>query len=396
MANASDGNLRGSNSHIERVPHDLQTLSNLHEPSVVHTLHRRYDEDMIYTSTGSQILVALNPFKFTMLYEEKVLDKYAELGTLEQSFGPVEESSGGELEALPPHVFRIADNSFRAMMNALQEDGLEDAGVGVYDPLKGESTAKSQRTRTSKSDRNTKRNVVVNQSLLVSGESGSGKTVTTKHCLRYLASLSQRNGKAASRGTLVRSSRPSLRNIVKAPSIRLSKSAPPLERGLSRRVSVSRGSGFSSMGSISEAQLESNRPSMDRRPSWILGSEIEVKILEANPILEAFGNARTVRNDNSSRFGKYIELFFSQKGSLIGATIETYLLEKVRLIHCEEGERNYHIFYEIMDGASEDELKEYLLDGYEKEDFKIINQSGTMDRRDCVDDQEEFDNLIEC
>lgn len=371
------------------VPQDLQSLTHLNEPSVLHILQRRYDEDSIYTSTGSQILLALNPFKATGLYEEETLGEYADLGEWEQNFGPVKQASD---RSLPPHVFRIADNSFRSMMKALHADGMDHAGLGSYDPM-GEDSTSVPRASLDKNDPNAKMSVIVNQSLLVSGESGSGKTVTTKHCLRYLASLSQRRGKASMpQSNLARTTnQTSLRNLVKAPSSR-----NMIHNGTSRRANVNRLSGFGTLGAVSETKADNARPSVDRQASWILGSEIEVKILEANPILEAFGNARTLRNDNSSRFGKYIELFFSQRGSLIGATIETYLLEKVRLIHCEKGERNYHIFYEIMDGASEHELKEYLLDGYDKEDFKIINQSDTMYRRDGVDDQEEFDSLIEC
>ena len=77
-----------------------------------------------------------------------------------------------------------------------------------------------------------------------------------------------------------------------------------------------------------------------------VSASIEDQVLQSNPILESFGNARTHRNDNSSRFGKFIELRFNHKGTLVGASIETYLLEKVRLISQAEGERNYHAFYE--------------------------------------------------
>ena len=79
---------------------------------------------------------------------------------------------------------------------------------------------------------------------------------------------------------------------------------------------------------------------------------IEQQVLQSNPILEAFGNARTLRNDNSSRFGKYIDIRFTNKGKLSGASIETYLLEKVCLIHPSEGERNYHVFYQFLSRAS--------------------------------------------
>jgi myosin-5 len=117
-------------------------------------------------------------------------------------------------------------------------------------------------------------------------------------------------------------------------------------------------------------------------------------VLESNPILEAFGNARTVRNDNSSRFGKFIELQFKQSGSLIGANIDTYLLEKVRLVHQAEGERNFHIFYQMIAAATEEERKTFLLDEYTIKDFNLTNKSGTYDRRDGADDGELFDELV--
>ena len=136
--------------------------------------------------------------------------------------------------------------------------------------------------------------------------------------------------------------------------------------------------------------------------------------MQSNPILEAFGNARTLRNDNSSRFGKYIDIQFTNRGKLSGAKIETYLLEKVRLIHPSEGERNYHVFYQFLARASSEERKAYMLDGttlesprpnvrggYGKqtkigiEDFKLLNQTGTYDRRDKVSDGNMHDEMLE-
>jgi myosin-5 len=117
-------------------------------------------------------------------------------------------------------------------------------------------------------------------------------------------------------------------------------------------------------------------------------------VLESNPILEAFGNARTLRNDNSSRFGKFIELQFKQTGSLIGASIETYLLEKVRLVHQSEGERNFHIFYELLASAMDEEREMFMLGDYTVKDFKMTNMSGTYDRRDGEDDLDLFDELV--
>lgn len=121
-----------------------------------------------------------------------------------------------------------------------------------------------------------------------------------------------------------------------------------------------------------------------------------LSVLESNPILEAFGNARTIRNDNSSRFGKFIELQFKQTGALIGATVDTYLLEKVRLIHQNAGERNFHIFYEMLAAVTEDERREYFLEKYTAQDFKMISNSGCFIRRDGADDGVLFDELVLC
>lgn len=118
------------------------------------------------------------------------------------------------------------------------------------------------------------------------------------------------------------------------------------------------------------------------------------KVLESNPVLEAFGNARTIRNDNSSRFGKFIELQFRQTGALIGAAIETYLLEKVRLIHPSAGERNFHIFYEMLAAATDEEREDYFLKDYTVHDFKMTSVSGTFDRRDGVSDSKLYDQLV--
>ena len=126
------------------------------------------------------------------------------------------------------------------------------------------------------------------------------------------------------------------------------------------------------------------------------GATIEKRVLKPNPILEAFGNARTLRNVNSSRFGKFIELQFKKTGCLIGANIQTYLLEKVQLVHQSMGERNYHIFYMILAAANLNERETYFLDNLTAEDFKMTNQSGTFDRCDKVDDCDEFDNVIVC
>jgi myosin-5 len=118
-------------------------------------------------------------------------------------------------------------------------------------------------------------------------------------------------------------------------------------------------------------------------------------VLQSNPILESFGNARTVRNDNSSRFGKFIEIEFNSTGCLSSASIETYLLEKVRLITQAPGERNYHIFYEILAGVTQRERQQLRIGNLTAQDFNMTVASGTLDRRDGVSDRDTFKALRE-
>src|SRR5579871_681804 len=117
-------------------------------------------------------------------------------------------------------------------------------------------------------------------------------------------------------------------------------------------------------------------------------SEIERQILATNPIMEAFGNAKTTRNDNSSRFGKYIEIMFDDKTSIIGAKIRTYLLERSRLVFQPLKERNYHIFYQLVAGATESERRDLGL--LPVDQFEYLNQ-GSSPVIEGVDDKAEFD-----
>ncbi|EQC25796.1 hypothetical protein SDRG_16344 [Saprolegnia diclina VS20] len=249
---------------------DLTALVHLDEASILAALAARFRKKAIYTSTGS-ILVAINPFEaLPALYSAGLKSAYIEHGD--------RVMAGEKREKLPPHVYAVADKAFR--------DVLRQAA---------------------------------NQSILVSGESGAGKTETTKIIMNYLASVSSATTHSD--------------NVVERENVR-------------------------------------NR------------------VLESNPILEAFGNARTNRNNNSSRFGKFIRLGFDRSGSLLGASISTYLLERVRLVSQSIGERNYHIFYELLRGASSDEL--HALGLTHVEDYKYLNSSQCYDRRDGVDDSEQF------
>ncbi|KAL0905929.1 hypothetical protein M5K25_024381 [Dendrobium thyrsiflorum] len=234
---------------------DMTRLSYLHEPGVLQNLAARYELNEIYTYTGN-ILIAVNPFqRLPHLYDTHMMGQYKGAG-----FGE-----------LSPHVFAVADVAYRAMIN------------------EGRSN-----------------------SILVSGESGAGKTETTKMLMRYLAYLGGRSG--------------------------------------------------------------------------IEGRTVEQQVLESNPVLEAFGNAKTVRNNNSSRFGKFVEIQFDKSGRISGAAIRTYLLERSRVCQINTPERNYHCFY-LLCAAPQEVKEKYKLGN--PQSFRYLNQSDCYEL-DGVDDSLEY------
>ncbi|KAK9280773.1 hypothetical protein L1049_003661 [Liquidambar formosana] len=234
---------------------DMTKLAYLHEPGVLQNLRSRYDMNEIYTYTGN-ILIAVNPFiKLPHLYDNHMMAQY----------------KGADFGELSPHPFAIADAAYRLMIN----EG-------------------------------------ISQSVLVSGESGAGKTETTKLLMRYLAYM---GGRAAAEGRTV-----------------------------------------------------------------------EQQVLESNPVLEAFGNAKTVRNNNSSRFGKFVEIQFDQRGRISGAAIRTYLLERSRVCQVSDPERNYHCFYMLCAAPPED-IQRYKLGNART--FHYLNQSNSYEL-DGVDDSKEY------
>lgn len=234
---------------------DMTRLAYLHEPGVLDNLRCRYDLNEIYTYTGN-ILIAVNPFRrLPHLYDNYMMEQY----------------KGAAFGELSPHPFAVADSAYRQMIN----EGLS-------------------------------------QAILVSGESGAGKTESTKMLMRYLAYM---GGRAAAEGRTV-----------------------------------------------------------------------EQQVLESNPVLEAFGNAKTVRNNNSSRFGKFVEIQFDQRGRISGAAIRTYLLERSRVCQVSDPERNYHCFY-MLCAAPEEDVKRYKLGNPRR--FHYLNQSNCFEL-DGVNDSEEY------
>ncbi|KAL1930542.1 hypothetical protein VTP01DRAFT_10704 [Rhizomucor pusillus] len=244
---------------------DLTNLSHLNEPSVLNTIRTRYMQRNIYTYSGI-VLIATNPFARVQLYEPDIIQQY----------------SGRRRGELEPHLFAIAEDAYRCMIREKR-----------------------------------------NQTIVVSGESGAGKTVSAKYIMRYFATADDKE-------TVGKQARDSARGM----------------------------------------------------------TEVEEQILATNPIMEAFGNAKTTRNDNSSRFGKYIEIQFDKGCNIVGARTRTYLLERSRLIFQPETERNYHIFYQLCAGAPLTERKEFELKDWQS--FHYLNQSGTG-TIPGVDDAQEFE-----
>eukprot|EP00039_Didymoeca_costata_P018027 m.331854 g.331854 ORF g.331854 m.331854 type:complete len:1228 (+) comp16805_c0_seq1:138-3821(+) len=234
---------------------DNCALMFLNEATLLNNLKARYMKDAIYTYTAN-ILLALNPYHSIDLYTEELIKSY----------------QGQSLGVRPPHVYAIADKAYRDM-----------------------------------------RNLQLSQSIMCSGESGAGKTESTKHLLRYLTD--------------------------------------------------SYGGG----GDV---------------------TDLEARILAANPLLESFGNAKTTRNHNSSRFGKFVELHFNKNAQVIGSYIEHYLLEKSRIVSQSDKERNYQVFYRMCRGAPEQMQKALNL----KTDVKAFKYlaSGIQGNVEGLDDVKDF------
>ncbi|KAM9811184.1 unconventional myosin-Ih [Neosynchiropus ocellatus] len=203
---------------------DFVLLDETTETAFLSNLKKRFHENLIYTYIGT-LLVSVNPYKDLNIYNKKQMDLYMGVNFFE----------------LPPHIYALADNAYHTMLAELS-----------------------------------------NHFILISGESGAGKTEASKKILQYYA------------------------------------------------VSC---------------------------PSTTLLDTVRDKMLMSNPVLEAFGNAKTLKNDNSSRFGKYMDIQFNSEGDAVGGHILNYLLEKSRVVHQNHGERNFHIFYQLVDGGDEELLQ---------------------------------------
>jgi myosin-5 len=280
------------------IVEDLTHSEILHEPAVLKTLGLRYMVDDIYTYSG-QILIAVNPFKpLKHLYGPNMMTTYY------NTF----------LGAASPHVYAIAEQAYSSML-------IEESS----------------------------------QSILISGESGAGKTETAKLVMQYLA----------------------MRHA--------QKTSTPAESPRERQASDAEASGrVNPSVSPFTAGLVSAR-SNKRRDS----NPVENQVLQSNPLLEAFGNAKTVRNANSSRFGKYVDLKFNTLGQIQTAFIQTYLLERTRVVQVSSTERGYHIFYQLCLGATESQREAFHLQSLTVSDFSYLSCSNSF-KIEGVDDAEEF------
>ncbi|XP_065813712.1 myosin IEb [Labrus bergylta] len=238
---------------------DMVLLSKISEDAITENLKKRYNDDYIFTYIGA-VLISVNPFKQLPYFTDREVELYQGAAQYEN----------------PPHIYALADNVYRNMMIDSE-----------------------------------------NQCVIISGESGAGKTVAAKYIMSYVSKVSGGGDKV---------------------------------------------------------------------------QHVKDIILQSNPLLEAFGNAKTVRNNNSSRFGKYFEIQFGRGGAPDGGKISNFLLEKSRVISQNPGERNFHIYYQLLEGATS-EQRENL--GVTTPDYYFyLNQSGTYTVED-VNDKKEFSDTME-
>uniref|UniRef100_A0A8C7LEN7 Osteoclast-stimulating factor 1 n=1 Tax=Oncorhynchus kisutch TaxID=8019 RepID=A0A8C7LEN7_ONCKI len=237
---------------------DMVLLSKINEDAIVDNLKKRYMDDYIFTYIGP-VLISVNPFKQMPYFGDKEVEMYQGAAQYEN----------------PPHIYALADNMYRNMMI----------------------------------DRE-------NQCVIISGESGAGKTVAAKYIMGYIS--------------------------------RVSGGGPKVQH-------------------------------------------VKDIILQSNPLLEAFGNAKTVRNNNSSRFGKYFEIQFSSGGEPDGGKISNFLLEKSRVVMRNPGERSFHIFYQLIEGATGEQKSSLGITSLDY--YNYLNQSGSY-KVDDINDKSDFQETM--
>lgn len=239
---------------------DMTLLSKLTNEQIMQNLKERFDNGIIYTNIG-EVLISVNPYQWLQIFGSEIINSYVGKARIE----------------LPPHIYGVAEQAYRTMVNEKE-----------------------------------------NQCILITGESGAGKTEAAKKVMEYISEVS---GSAASSQKL---------------------------------------------------------------------DHIKKIILGTNPLLEAFGNAKTLRNNNSSRFGKYFEIHFNRDGEPLGGRIINYLLEKSRVVTQLQGERNFHIFYQFCIGASADEKRDFGLHDPGSFDYLV---KGNCTSVDGMDDMKEYTEM---
>eukprot|EP01101_Sappina_pedata_P000757 TRINITY_DN10948_c0_g1_i1.p1 TRINITY_DN10948_c0_g1~~TRINITY_DN10948_c0_g1_i1.p1 ORF type:complete len:1073 (-),score=420.88 TRINITY_DN10948_c0_g1_i1:105-3323(-) len=254
---------------VDKGVEDMIMLSSISEETILDNLKKRFENDLIYTYIG-HVLISVNPFKHIKdIYSERTLQDYRAKYIYE----------------MPPNIYMIAEMTFREMVRECQ-----------------------------------------NQCVIISGESGAGKTEASKKIMEY--------------------------------------------------ISVVSGKDINPSASTTSASIKD-------------------VILDSNPLLEAFGNAKTIRNNNSSRFGKYMEIKFSASGVPKGGRINNYLLEKSRVVFQTPEERNFHIFYQILEGVTPELQREFKLPGCPKpSDFHYLKQGGCY-KVDNIDDFKEYNDTFD-
>lgn len=241
---------------------DMASLTYLSEASVLHNLKSRYYSTMIYTYSGI-FCIAVNPYARLPIYTKEVIQSYR----------------GKRRTEMPPHIFTVADEAYQKMIQQRE-----------------------------------------NQSILITGESGAGKTENTKKVIQYFASI---------------------------------------------------------------CGVEKN----------LEGAGLDEQLVRCNPVLEAFGNAKTIKNDNSSRFGKFIRIHFGAQGKIHSADIERYLLEKARVTYQNPDERSFHIFYQMIKGMDKAERDDCLL-GNKPEDYRLLSNGDVI--VDSLNDVDGYAETKQC
>eukprot|EP00092_Neocalanus_flemingeri_P014216 GFUD01015336.1.p1 GENE.GFUD01015336.1~~GFUD01015336.1.p1 ORF type:complete len:1946 (-),score=553.34 GFUD01015336.1:197-6034(-) len=247
---------------------DVSNMTYLNEASVLWNLKARYVAKLIYTYSGL-FCVVINPYKRYPIYTNRVVSIYI----------------GKRRNEVPPHLFAISDGAYQQMMNNSKD-----------------------------------------QSMLITGESGAGKTENTKKVITYFAIL-----------------------------------------------------GTGDTGK----KKKTDEPEAEKK------ANLEDRIVNTNPILESYGNAKTIRNDNSSRFGKFIRIYFNQMGKLAGAFIDVYLLEKSRVTYQQPNERGYHIFFQLVEEGPIEGLQEMILFSTDPYDYFFMSQGKV--KVESIDDNEELE-----